>query len=292
MANPTTLAQFSRALADLVAGTAPSIVAVHSQRSRSSGFVWRPGLIVTADEALADDGEVSVVGPDGKNATAAIIGRDPTTDIALLRAETAGAPLAFDATPPQAGSLALAVGARDGRPSAAYGIVSFLGEAWRSLRGGDIDARIELDLGLRRAGEGGAALSADGRAFGMAVFGPRRRVIVIPAGTIERVAARLLSHGRIPRGYLGLGLQPVRVDAAAGGTGVMVMSVADGSPGASAGLRQGDVITAWDDRPVAGVRSLLGELGPDSVGREVSLTIRRGGEPLSVRLTIGERPAA
>jgi S1-C subfamily serine protease len=172
---------------------------------------------------------------------------------------------------------------------AAFGTVSFVGGAWRSFRGGEIDARIELDLSLRRAGEGGVALDASGRAFGMVVFGPRRRVLVIPAATIERVAATLETHGKVPRGYLGLGLQPTKVDGD-DGLGVMVMSVDPKGPGAAAGVRQGDVIIKWNDQPIQGVRMLLRTLGPATVGSTVKLALRRGGEPVEVHLTLSERP--
>ena len=165
------------------------------------------------------------------------------------------------------------------------------GPAWRSLRGGEIDQRIELDLSLRRHAEGGLALDAAGRAFGMAVFGPRRRVLVIPAATIERVAARLEAHGRIARGYLGLGLQPVRLDGDAG-VGAMAMSVDPQGPAAAAGVRQGDVIVAWNGEPVRSVHALTRALGPESVGSVVTLSLRRGGEPVEVKVTIAERPAA
>ena len=162
---------------------------------------------------------------------------------------------------------------------------------WRSLRGGEIDARIELDLRLRRSAEGGVALDASGAAFGMAVFGPRRRVLVIPGATIERVAAKLASHGRIPRGYLGLGLHPVALTGG-DGTGAMVMSVDPKGPGAAAGVHQGDVIVALDGEPIRHVQSLLRALGPDRVGQTVTLDLRRAGETKQLSLTIGERPAA
>ena len=158
------------------------------------------------------------------------------------------------------------------------------------MRGGEIDARIELDLRLRRSAEGGLVLDAAGRAVGMAVFGPRRRVLVIPAATIERVAAKLESHGRIPRGYLGLGLQPVAVEGGEG-RGAMVMSVDPQGPGAAAGVRQGDILVTWDGAPLREVQPLLRSLGPDSVGRTVTLGLRRGGEAREVALTVGERPA-
>jgi len=180
------------------------------------------------------------------------------------------------------------VAAEHGVPSAALGAVSLVGSRWRSLRGGEIDSRIELDVRLRPSHEGGLVLNASGEAIGMAVRGVRR-VLVIPGATIGRVAGRLETHGRIARGYLGVGLQPVKLDD---GIGAMVMSVDRSGPSAAAGIRQGDVIVGWNDEKLSGVRSLIRSLGPDSVGSVVDLAILRGGEPVRIKLTIGERADA
>jgi S1-C subfamily serine protease len=281
------LQDISTAVESLVASAAPTVVAVHSRRSRSSGFVWRPGLIVTAEEAL---GEVTVTLPGGDTTAADLVGRDPTTDIALLRisrADVAAASLAE--TPVRAGAMAVVVGAQEGAPTAAIGWVARTAGSWRSLRGGEIDARIELGIGMRRSAEGGLVFGVSGRPIGMAVFGPHQRVLVIPSATIERVAATLEKHGRVARGYVGLGLQQVALQDS-DGTGVMVMSVDVNGPGAAAGLRQGDVLVTWDSKPVRSVPALVRALGPESVGRSVVLGIRRGGEPMEVSLTIAERP--
>jgi S1-C subfamily serine protease len=283
------LLAFSTALADLIRAAAPSLVSVQSERARSTGFSWRPGLIVAAENALPDDGEVSIVAHDGTSSRAEIVGRDPSSDVALLRVARTDLPKA--PAPVQAlaaGALAVVAGAREGAPSAALGVVSFVGPRWRSLRGGVIDARIELDAVLTRSSEGGLALDAEGRAFGMAVFGPRRRTLVIPLATIDRVAELLATKGRIARGYLGLGLQPVKLDA--GGIGAMATSVDAKGPGAAAGVRQGDIIVAWNGEPIRGVHQLVRALGPESVGAIVRLTLLRAGEPFEATLTIGERP--
>jgi S1-C subfamily serine protease len=287
MSDPSVLATFSGATADIVARATPTVVSVHSHRSRASGFVWKAGLVVTADEALAEEGEVIVRFADGTERSATIAGRDHTTDVALLRVETSNiAPIKLSSNVPTLGSLALVVAAERGAPAAALGLISLIGGNWRSLRGGDIDARIELDIRLRPSHEGGLALDASGDAIGMAVLGARR-VLVIPAATIERVASRLETHGRIARGYLGLGLQPVKLDD---GIGAMVMSVDKTGPSATAGIRQGDVIVGWNDEKISGVRALLKALGPDSVGATVDVAVRRAGEPVRVKLTVGERP--
>jgi S1-C subfamily serine protease len=194
------------------------------------------------------------------------------------------------ATIPSAGALVVAVGAEVGAPTAALGLVSLSRGLWQSMRGGEIDARIELDARLRRAAEGGLALNAAGQPFGMTVFGPRRRVLVIPAVTLGRVATRLETHGRIARGYLGLGLQPVTVEG--GGSGVIVMSVDPKGPGAAAEIHQGDVLVTWDGKPIGGLQPLLRSLGPDSVGKLLVLELRRGGQMRQTKLQIGERPPA
>jgi len=285
----TLLTNLSASLSGLVATVAPSIVSVHSHRSLSSGFIWKSGLVVTADEALADEGDVAVTLAGGKRLSATIAGRDPTTDVALLRAETADlAPIALDGAQPSVGALAVAVGGREGEAIAALGMVAVSGPAWRSMRGGEIDARVELDLSLRSHAEGGVALDAAGHVLGMVVFGPRRRVLAIPSATIARVAAQLEAHGKVARGYLGLGLQPVRLDD--GGVGAIIMSVDRGGPGAAAGLAQGDVIAAWDGKPIESVSALRRALGPESVGSKAVLSLKRGGAPTEVTLTIGERP--
>jgi S1-C subfamily serine protease len=284
------LQQLSDALTDMVTRAAPSVVAVHSGRSRSSGFVWRSGLIVTADESLDDEGDIAVALPGGEMSAASLVGRDPTTDVALLLIDRTNDPLAnLESAPVPAGALACTVGSLQGASITAFGIVSLVGGSWRSFRGGEIDARIELDLSLRRPGEGGVALDASGRAFGMVVFGPRRQVLVIPAATIDRVATTLEIHGKVARGYLGLGLQAAKLDGD-DGLGVMVMSVDPNGPGAAAGVRQGDLIIKWNDQKIQGVRMLLRALGPDTVGSIVKLALRRGGDPIEAHLTVRERP--
>ena len=142
---------------------------------------------------------------------------------------------------------------------------------------------------MRRSAEGGLAIEAAGRAIGMTVYGPRRRVLVIPSATIERVAAKLEKYGYIPRGYLGLGFQLVAVEG--GGRGVMVMQVEAQGPGAKAGVQQGDIIVSWNGEPIRHLRPLLRGLGPDSIGQTVTLGLRRSGETRDVPLTIAERPA-
>jgi S1-C subfamily serine protease len=123
----------------------------------------------------------------------------------------------------------------------------------------------------------------------MAVFGPRRRVLVIPTATIERVAPKLAEHGRIARGYIGLGLQPITIEGGEG-SGLMIMSLDPQGPGARGGLQQGDILVEWNGEPIRHVQSLLRALGPDSVGQAVTVGLRRAGDRRQVPLTIAERP--
>jgi S1-C subfamily serine protease len=210
--------------------------------------------------------------------------------VALLRSDTGNARApSFRTSAVAAGSLALVVGAEGGSPTAAFGMVARSAGAWQSQRGGEIDARIELDARMRRTAEGGLAVDAGGQAIGMAVFGPRQRVLVIPAPTIEQVATRLERDGRIARGYLGVGLQMVEVGV--GKPGIMVMSVDPNGPAASADLHQGDVIVGWDGQAAPDVRSLLRKLGPDSIGRPIELELIRSGKTVRSVVTIAEKPA-
>jgi S1-C subfamily serine protease len=288
---PSPLSAFSAAVADLVRAAAPSVVSVKSHRSESSGFVWRPNLIVAAEDALADDEDFEIVAHDGAATRAELVGRDPSTDVALLRVQRTDLPQAApSASAAAAGALALVVAAREGAAAASLGIVSYASPQWRSMRGGLIDARIELSAALRRSSEGGLALDSEGRAYGMAVFGPRRRTLVIPMATIDRVAATLVAKGRVARGYLGLGLQPVKLEG--GGLGLMAISVDAKGAGAAAGVKQGDVIVAWNGESLRGVHHPMRLLGPDSVGATVKLSLRRAGEPVELDVTIGERPQA
>jgi S1-C subfamily serine protease len=283
-------ADFSSALADTVAATAPHIVEVQSHRSLASGFFWREGLVVTPDETLAEDGKIEVELADGTVLDASLVGRDPATDVALLRVEGAKAQaIAFGSDAVRCGALALIVAAAESAPLVAFGVIAAVGPAWQSMRGGSIDARIEMDVRLRRRAEGGLAVDGGGLAFGMAVRGPRGRTLIIPATTIDRVAGQLADHGRVPVAYLGAGLKDVPLDD--GGSGAMVMTLDRGGPAAAAGLQQGDIILSWAGKRMPHVGALLHALRATSIGSKVVLGLQRGGARLDLTITIGDRPA-
>src|SRR5258708_10302742 len=201
-------ADLSSALADAAAAISPHVVEVQSYRSLASGFFWRDGLIVTPDETLAEEGKIDVELANGTVLDAKLVGRDPATDIALLRADGASVEaVTFGPVSIRPASLALLVAAAEGGPLVGFGVIAAVGPAWQSMRGGSIDARIEMDVRLRHRAEGGLAIDGSGQAFGMAVCGPRGRTLIIPAATIDRVAGQLANHGRVPVAYLGGGLK-------------------------------------------------------------------------------------
>lgn len=298
------LVAFSDHAAQLVERTAAGVVAVHGGgRRSSSGIHWRAGIIVTAEEVLERDEGIQITLAGGRVVDATLAGRDPTTDVAVLRFQPDGLAAAqtIDAASLRAGNIVLAVGNHRGVGVASLGIVAVAGGAWHSARGGAIDSLIRLDMGLSLAAEGGALVDAQGRVVGMAVLGPRRRVLAIPTATIDRVVDQLLAKGHVFRGYLGAGLQPVRLgrapDAAndalpAGGRGVLVVSLDPAGPAARAGLMIGDIVTAWNAKPVDRVREIMRLLSPDSVGQTIDLGLLRGGAPTALKVVIGERAVA
>jgi S1-C subfamily serine protease len=289
--------QLSNELAALVAATAQSVAAVHGGGRRpSSGIIWQPGIVVTAEETIVPDADLAVTLPGGDRVEATLAGRDPSTDIAVLRYEASPPAKAFAASAfaadLRAGHLAVAVGRADGEPVATLGIVAFAGAPWRSRHGGQIDARIVIDARLPAVAEGGALVSADGRLIGIPVFGPRRRVLAIPAATIARVAPIIQDRGHIARGYLGVGLQRVPIAAAGAETdrGAMVVTLDPAGPAKAAGILQGDIIVGLGGSPVAGLRAVYQQLGSDAVGKKLAVDLIRAGVRKTVEVTVAPRP--
>jgi S1-C subfamily serine protease len=281
------LAALSNDIASTVDSVAPGVVAVEARdRIGSSGFYIRPHLVLTADHALEND-EIDIVHAPGKTESATIAGRDPSTDLALLRTESAGTPLAF-ASPDalRVGAIVLAVARDDdGDLAASMGVLSAVGDAWRTWHGGEIDRFVRPDLSLYPRFSGSPLIDAAGRVAGLNTGGlSRRQVLTVPASTIERVVDALLARGgRIPRGYLGVALQGVR-------GGVIVLGVEPGSPAERGGLIVGDVIVSIAGREVADAQDVHAQLGSGTVGNALALELRRGGVPQHVQVTVGERP--
>lgn len=281
----TSLVEISNALAAVVAATGERVVRIDDGTRSLSGLLWSEGRIVTAEECLAGEEGVTATLADGRSVPVEVIGRDPSTDVALLRAETGAVPDWPRAALPGVGALALAVGRGGAGPIAAFGIVAESGPAWTSAAGGLIDARILLSFAVGHRIEGGAALDAAGGLIGLAVADPRRRGLVIPAATVARAVAVLEEKGYVGRGYLGLALQPLRGSQG----GLVVSEVSPEGPGAAAGFVVGDIVTTWSGEPIRSMRGLAGRLGPDAIGQRLQLGLLRAGAPLEIGVTVGER---
>jgi S1-C subfamily serine protease len=293
------LSQFSNALAARAQAAKNAVVAIRLAHGRHiTGTVWQSGVVVASEQSLPRKDEFELIAPGGSPMTAGIAGRDPSSNIAILRPAAPLASASIAAGEAQAGAIALAIGADgSGGASARLGLVNLVGAEWHSSRGGLIDRRIVLDVSLARREEGGPVFDAAGRCLGMSTFGPRGQVIVIPTATIERVAPSLLKDGHIARGWLGVALQAVAVpdalrDTAEQSSGLMVMSVVEGGPAAQAGILAGDIILSVDGTSTHRFRRMAKLFGSDSIGRKADLRLIRSGAVMTVQTTIAERRAA
>ena len=286
------LKDFSDATTAIVQAAAKYVVAVDGRDwGGSSGIIIKPGVVVTAEEALERDDEVEVILPDGQEVKATVAGRDPTTDVAVLRIGGSDLTEPKAAALPLPGAIVIGVGRVGKDVVAALGSIALVGEAWRSSQGGLIDARIRADITLRRATEGGALVDAEGNLVGMAVFGPRRRVLAIPHSTVLRAAEQILLHGSVTRGYVGVNVQPVAADAGSQ-TGAIVVGLDPEGPAKKAGVIIGDIVVTWNGEPVTGTRSIIERLGPASVGQSAKLGLSRAGKPVEVSMIVAARPSA
>jgi S1-C subfamily serine protease len=293
------LVQFSNALAARAEAAKNAVVAVRMAHGRHiTGTVWGSEIVVASEQSLPRKDEFELVVAGGSTVSAKIAGRDPATNIAFLKPAGPIAAPAISGGEAATGALALAIGADGtGGTSARLGLVNLAGSEWHSSRGGLIDRRIVLDLGLARREEGGPVFDAAGGCLGMSTFGPRGQVIVIPTATIERIVPLLAKDGRIARGWLGVALQAVAVpdalrETADQSSGMMVMSVVEGGPAAQAGIVAGDIILSVDGTSTHRLRKIARHFGADSIGRKVELRLIRSGKVIAVETTIAERQAA
>ena len=297
------LVALSNALADAVESTARSVVRVEARRRQpASGLVWSAdGLIVTADHALERDEDLAIGLPDGNRVAAAVVGRDPSSDLALLRADVGGLTPAPRGMTARLGSLALIVARPGDEPMASLGTINAITGPVRTRRRGRLDGLIVTDATFYPGFSGAPFVGADGTALGLATSrfgGGGGSGVVIPMSTVERVAAALLGHGRVRRGFLGLSSQPAIVpqalrDRAGLGeqeTGLLIVGVEAGGPAETAGLTLGDVLVALGGEPVRDTGELRDLLGPERVGQTTTVRIIRGGAPMELSITIGERP--
>ena len=292
------LSSLSENLATTVADASPGVVRVEGRRRMpASGIVWSAdGMVVTAHHVVEQDDNITVGLADGQTVSATLVGRDPTTDLAVLSIKATGlaAPAWAESDSLQVGNLVLAVG-RPGRTvRATLGIVSALGKTWHTPAGGQVNRYLQTDVVMYPGFSGGPLVGANGRFLGLNTSALLRGVsLTVPAPTLRRVVEALLSHGRIRRGYLGVGTQPVRLPPALvqridQEVGLLLVSVAPDSPAEQHGLHLGDTIVALDEQPVRSVDDLLALLNGDRIGKSVRVRVVRGGELKEPTVTIGE----
>ncbi len=290
--------ELSVELSGITENVGRSVVRVERRAQPVSGsVVSADGQVVAVSHTVERDEDVELGLPDGRSVRARVVGRDPGTDLALLKAEASGLePVSWaDLEGVRVGQLALGV-FRPGRTTrASLGIVGALGDAWRTRFGGRIDRYVEASLPLAPGFSGGLLADASGCALGLSSSGLLRGVaLAIPATTVRRVVATLLQHGRVKRGYLGIGSQPVALPEAlqaslGQATGLLVVRVVPGSAAAQAGIMLGDVVVAADGQPVTSPLDLLGALDEDRVGQRTRLRVVRGGELKELEFTVAER---
>jgi S1-C subfamily serine protease len=296
------LAAFSDCVADHVRLGAPLLAVVEwGSNQQVSAILWGDGIAVTSEQSLPECESYTVVLPGGARVTATPVGRDATTNVAALRVESQFPPLPAAPEVLSLGALVLALGG-DGTGSTRVrmGVVETLGPSWQSQCGGRIDQLIRLDINLGRAAEGGPVFDARGALIGMSTFGPRNQVLVIPHATIARVVAQLAEHGRVARGWLGVGVQPVLIPGETGreaadkgcpgASGLMVMSIDDRSP-AFGMLMTGDILLSAGANGLPTPRALFALLGEEAIGSTLALHLLRGGTAMEMHVEITARPA-
>jgi S1-C subfamily serine protease len=295
------LQNLSQDLARVVEQVSTAVVAINARRhSSSSGVCWRDGVIVTAAHTLRRTEDISVILPSGQAIAATLAGADPSTDLAVLKIEGAdiSAPPFGDTSQLKVGHLVLAVGRGAQRGlNATLGIIGVLSGAWRTWQGGLVDQFIGLDLDLSSGADGGPLADSNGNVLGINTLGLSRRIaLTIPASTVNRVVGKLLDKGHIGRGYLGLGMRSIELPEDLKRTlqpsvdsGLIVVSVEPDGPAGKTGVLFGDVIVALGGSAVGSLRDLQAFLEPESVGKTLPISIIRGGKPVEVNVTIGER---
>jgi S1-C subfamily serine protease len=294
------LQSFSDSLAGVVESAGNSVVEINTgRRLRSSGVHWRQGIVVTVSHALKHDEDIRITGAGGFELRARIAGRDPGSDLAAVSIDSANIPVAKAAEQAslRVGQVVLAIGRSDGLAAASFGIISWIGGAWRTWRGAPIDHLIRPDVGLIPGFSGGPLVDAEGFVLGINTAGLSRTApLTVPVSSVNRVVDELVKAGKVSRGFLGVGLYgvkiPRRVVEAHGLTtaaGLVIVNVELDGPADKAGLVVGDILVALNGHPVSETDDVQGALDPESIGKAVTASIIRGGSPLNVEITVAER---
>ena len=293
------LAALSDGMADAVEKVGKSVVRVNGRRRRpASGIIYAPNVVLTASHALEREEDLTVGAADGRTLPAQFVGRDHSTDLAVLRVEGLDVEAAAPAEGAvRIGQLALAVGSpgRGEGPRASLGVVSSVGGPMRTWRGARLERYIQTDATPYPGFSGGPLIDARGNVLGIMTTGlARGAALAIPAELAWRVAGTLEERGSVKRGYLGILSQPVRLpDGQKLGLtqrgGLLVVGVEEGSPAGQGGLIIGDILATLDGQPVEDTEDLLVLLTGERVGREVPVGVIRGGELQTLQVPVGER---
>jgi serine protease DegQ len=291
--------QLQSSFAGAIARVAPSVVRVARRRGGGSGIAWTEDLVVTSSFHAGERTTVGVAGADGarEDREAELVGRDPGTDVAVLRVAGGGlTPAAFRELGDLAvGHFALAVG-RPGRAArASLRIVGVLGPEIRTPEGGRLERYVESDRLIPRGFGGGPLIDIDGEVIGMSTRTLIRDAdLAVPTVTLRRVVGEILAHGGVRRGFLGVGAYPVELPSALEQSlgqerGALIASVEDGGPAASAGVTVGDILVRLAGDPIAGPSELYAALA-DRAGASAEILLVRGGAELRKDVTLGSRP--
>jgi len=291
----------SNELSELVRTVGPRIVNIRARRNYpSSGVIWDSGVVVTANHTIEREEEISILLSDGTEVEAELVGREPGSDLAVLRSQKIPA-----LEPPSqakeigVGELALVVGrSPDSGTNASLGIISAKSGPWRTWRGGQLDAYIRLDARMFPQSSGGAVVNARGQLVGIATSALSRIAgVAIPASSISAVTQKLLQRGFVPRGYLGIAVQPVPLPEAfrerlqtTNEGGLIVLTVESDGPADQAGILQGDIVTGINDDAVGQIDDLQRFSDSNVIGTKVRVILVRGGEVKTLDLIVGERP--
>ena len=287
--------QFSDSLAAAVEQAAKAIVTVDARgRLPATGIVWSAaGEILTADHVVQRDENINITLADGSAHSATVVGRDPASDLALLKVDATGLAVPAFAENIKVGHLVFAVG----RPSdvqATLGSVVALGGPVRG-RHRSFAAYIQSDVTMYPGFSGGPLIDASGRVAGLNSSALARGAsLAIPVGVLRTVADALRRDGRVKRGFLGVSTQPVALAESVAAqlkqpTGLMVISTEKDGPADQGGLMQGDVIVGLLDQAIVEIDDLQAALGPETVGQPAAVKLVRGGEVRAVTVTIGVR---
>jgi len=298
----SSLLALSNNLAETVEQAGSAVVAVNAgRRIASSGIHLRNGIIVTSDESLQRYDDITVTLSDGRNQPVTHLGHDASTDVAIFQIQDVELPVAQigDAKTLKVGHLVLGLArSSEGDIRAAMGAVSVVSGAWRSMSGGNIDQFIRPDITLYPGFAGGPLVDAAGYVVGMNTSGRRGTALTIPAATVNRVVDQLLAKGRIARGYLGLGMQPVRLPQnlktalnLTSSGGVIVVNVEPDGPADHAGVLLGDVLVEFDGTRINDTADVLALLNhSDRVLKTVKAQLVRAGALVELAIAVGERP--